>query len=217
MIHIKILSYGTGQVLKAFLRRVSDNTIYSTDADDFVTENAADIADYILDTTEDAIAKQTYNFILDQDIPVGDYTLEVYVQAGGTLDTETDTRLAVSPFQYQNAGVYRGYVVLADPQVAFSTALGGSSSSTSIDNIEVALADTEYSVSISNAKSVKINFQDGEIGENWRWALESGKVDTLTHDYILYDQGVQEEWVDFSGTIYLASSTTGYFQVIIRS
>lgn len=216
MVHIKILSYSTGVTLKSFLRRVDDNKIYSTDTEDFVTEAAPDIADYILTPTEDAIAKQTYNLTLDQELRAGRYILETYIQAGESLDTETDTRLSVGTFQYQNVGVYTGYIIFPDPQVATTSAMNAPSIY-SIDNVEIATVDTEYSLSISNAKSVKMNFQNGTIGSNWRFAFVEDKVATPVHDYMLYDQGVQEELINFSGTIYFAASTTGYMQFLIRS
>lgn len=215
MVHIKVLAYSTGLTLKSLLRRVDDNKIYSTDTEDFVTEAVADIDDYILTPAEDDIGKQTYNLILDKDLRAGRYILETYIQSGVSLDPETDTRLSVGTFQYQNVGVYAGYIIYPDPQVSTQSAMAGSSIYT-IENVEIAAVDTEYSLSVSNAQSVKMNFQNGTIGSNWRFAFVEDKVATPVHNYMLYDQGVQEELVNFNGTIYFAASTTGYMQFLIR-
>lgn len=86
-------------------------------------------------------------------------------------------------------------------------------------NVEIAIADTQYTQVVASAKKVIMSFQEGTPGEDWRFAFVDTKVATPTHPYMIYDQSYQEpiELVNFSGTIYLAASTTGYIQLLVWS
>ena len=87
------------------------------------------------------------------------------------------------------------------------------SSTPTIYNIVMTLADTEYSQLLpDNTKRISANVQDGSSADNVRFAWETGKVATPTVPYLKFPQNVQVEESDLkltTKTLYFASSIAG--------
>jgi len=78
-----------------------------------------------------------------------------------------------------------------------------------IYNISIAAADTEYSQALpAHTKAFSISIINGTVGENFRWAFETGKVATPTASYRQIDQEFEysKDNLDISETIYIAAS-----------
>ena len=82
-------------------------------------------------------------------------------------------------------------------------------STPTIYNVSIAAADTEYSQALpAHTKAFAISIINGTVGENFRWAFETGKVATPTASYRQIDQEFEysKDNLDISETIYIAAS-----------
>ena len=187
-------------------------TTIDTDTSDIAT----DTGNIYLDTTDIAvdtgtIASDTTNILADTTailLDTANMDTNLATVAGDTTNILADTNAIL----LDTANIDTNIGTLVTNTTAPTTPV--------IYNISIAVAGTEYSQALpANTKKFALSIIDGTIGENFRFAYETGKVATPTAPYRQLDQGFEysQDGVSSSATVYIAASNICVAQLEVWS